>query len=90
MKEHIEIDFGDTIKASQEDLNNLKELCNNWERYRTKSKLSTLTLKQRCSILEMTSSKLVTDFNELRRFNNLLMFCLAFLSGLVVVLTLIK
>ena len=90
MKKHIELDFGESEKVSQKDLENLKERCNNWERYRTKSNLNTLTLKQRCSILEMTNAKLVHDFNDLRRFNNLLMFCLAFMSGFVVVLTLIK
>lgn len=90
MKDHIEIDFDTCLKVSQEDLDNLKERCNNWERYRTKSKLNTLTLKQRCSILEMANTKLLTEFNSLRRFNNLLMFCLAFMSGFVVVLTLFK
>lgn len=90
MKKHIEIDFGEGEKVSPKDLETLKERCNNWERYRTKSNLNTLTLKQRCSILEMTNAKLVTEFNDLRRFNNLVMFCLAFASGLVVVLTIFK
>lgn len=72
MKNTIEINFDDMQKINKTQLEHIKNKCERWDRDRAKSGLNVLTLRQRCSCIEITQSAMHEEIKSVKFVNKIL------------------
>ena len=59
-------------KINKSQLEHIKSKCERWDRDRTKSGLNELTLRQRCSCIEITQSAMHEEIKSVKFVNKIL------------------
>lgn len=90
MKNIIEISFEDMQKINKAQLDHIKNKCERWDRNRTKSGLNALTLKERCSCIEITQSAMHEEIKSVKFVNRVLWAGLVIISITTLICTIFQ
>lgn len=90
MKNTIEISFDDMEKINKDQLEHIKNKCDRWDRDRTKSGLNVLTLRQRCSCIEITQSAMHEEIKSIKFVNKILLASLLLISLVTLIYTIFR